>query len=80
MENFSELPGDSLDWTVQMCLDEAKQDQEKEDFDACLVLFQRKTEDGGFHTRFLNCGLTTSEAVALIEIIKFDMIKKQRGD
>lgn len=70
-----------MDWTIPMCLDEAKKDNDEEDFDGCLVLFVKKGEEGGdYHTRFLNCGLRLSEAISLMEIVKFDMIRKQRGE
>lgn len=73
--------GDSQDWTPGECCRSTAKECDKEDTDACLVLMLSKGKDGKqYNTGFRNAGLSTSEAIALLEVVKSDLLRHMRGE
>lgn len=67
--------GDSMDWTPGQCLRETAVEADQRDVDACIVLMLDKGPEGkSYWTNFRNAGMTISEAVALMEYVKHDLL------
>lgn len=64
-----------MDWTPAMALDEARQECEREDPDACVVIFLNRT-NGAYDTNFLQSGMSMTELVSLLEIQKSRIITR----
>jgi hypothetical protein len=70
---------DSMDWTPQMALDEAKKVVESNDPpDAIMVIFLWNQNQ--FSHRFMNVGMKCSEMVALLEIQKNKIIEIMKAE
>ena len=60
---------DSMDWTPEAALDDAKKSFADGNAPDCLMIIALWNKDG-YDTRFWNCGMKCSEMVALLEIEK----------
>lgn len=79
-------PGDALDWTPQQVLRNALKDfddlpfwKHRDDLEPpskCFIIMLN--DDKGYHTRWYNGGMSISEIVALLEIMKIRILGEMK--
>jgi len=65
---------DAMDWTPGEACREAGEYCDEEDIDAVFICLLKRGDGAHYDTGFRNAGLSMSEAVALLEIMKQKMI------
>jgi len=69
--------GSAKSWGPQDVCDELQNDITAGEVGGKVVVLHVDTKDGAFNTRFIQCGMSMSEIIALLEIAKLDIYKKQ---
>lgn len=65
----------SMSWSAGDCLQEARKDIEEYGKYNGVIFLAVDSKTGGYTTQFWNAGMSCSEVVALLEWIKYRMLK-----
>lgn len=68
----------SMDWTPQQAMDDMRKVADADNPDAFFGILLWN-QDAQYHTKFVNSGLRVSEAIALLEKVKHELLHYMSG-
>lgn len=72
---------DAMDWTPGECCRQTAVQCDERDVSGCVVIMLDKGSNGdGYMTAMRVSGLRYSEIIALLEVVKFDLLKTLSGN